>query len=265
MELEPTGERMILEHYKSSREDFVIYLLHLATYRFAEGYVRGKKVLDYGCGSGYGSAQMAAVADDVVAVDVADDAVQYAAEKFQQDNLHYQAIDPSKPLPFGDDSFDVVLSFQVFEHVRDTDRYLAEVRRVLVKGGTFILVTPDRSTRLLPGQRPWNRWHVHEYGKAELGDRIKTHFANVDVFGMGGKQEVIGIEIARCHKVKWLTLPLTLPFIPDALRVAGLNLVHKVRGTGTHSTPPREYPYTIDDIVIAEGIDPSVNLVAVAS
>jgi len=265
MKLEPTGERMIMEHYKSSPEDYVIYLLHLATYRFAEQFTRGKRVLDYGCGSGYGSAQIARTAARVIAVDVADDAIAYAHEQFPLDNLEFRAIDPAKRLPFADASFDTVLSFQVFEHVTDTDHYLSEIRRVLAPKGQLVLVTPDRSTRLLAGQRPWNRWHVREYGDRELGGLISRHFEHVDVLGMGGTPSVIDIELRRCNRIKWLSLPFTLPIVPDRWRVAALNAIHRMRGPGARTGVPREYPFGIDDVVIAPGISPSVNLVALAS
>src|SRR5690606_25521567 len=131
MKLEPTGERMILDHYRSSPEDYVIYLFHVATYAFAEQYTRDRRVLDYGCGSGYGAARIAQSATHVTAVDVAPEAVDYAAARYPSPNLEFRRIDPDRPLPFEDDSFDTVLSFQVFEHVHDTHRYLSEIRRVL--------------------------------------------------------------------------------------------------------------------------------------
>lgn len=265
MKLEPSGERMILEHYKSSPHDYVIYLLHLATYRFAEQFAKGKRVLDYGCGSGYGSAQIAAVASQVEAVDVSDDAISYARVHYSADNLRFSPINPETALPFDDAFFDTVLSFQVFEHVHDTNRYLSEIRRVLAPGGTLVLVTPDRSTRLLPLQKPWNRWHVHEYNQADLYKRLTTHFSNVSILGMGGRPDFINIEINRCRKVKWLSLPFTLPVIPDAWRIAGLNAIHRLRGTGANRGEPRDYPFNIDDVTIGAGIKPSVNLVAVAS
>lgn len=263
MQLEPTGERMVMEHYKSSPEDYVIYLLHIASYRFAEQFTRGKRVLDYGCGSGYGSAKISQTAEHVVGVDVADDAVAYAQSQFRRDNLEFQAIDPSAPLPFKDANFDVVLSFQVFEHVSNTDHYLSEVRRVLAPEGQLVLITPDRSTRLLPLQRPWNRWHIHEYDKRGLGGLLARHFDHVEVLGMTAKDEMIGFELRRCNKIKWLMLPITLPIIPDRLRVAALNLVHRIRGRRTGA--PAEYPFSIDDVEIAADAAPSVNLVAVAS
>lgn len=265
MNLEPTGERMILEHYKSSPEDYVIYLLHIATYRYAEQFTRGKRVLDFGCGSGYGSAQIAQAAAHVTAIDVAEDAVAYAREQFRRDNLEFRTIDPTTRLPFDDASFDTVLSFQVFEHVVDTAHYLSEIRRVLVPHGQLVLVTPDRSTRLLPLQRPWNRWHVHEYGKRELAGALSRYFQHVDVLGMTATPEMIEIELRRCNKVKWMSLPFTLPIIPDRWRVAALNAVHRVRGDAMHTGEPCEYPFTADDVRIAANASPSVNLVAVAS
>jgi SAM-dependent methyltransferase len=265
MKLEPTGERMIMEHYKSSPEDYVIYLLHVATYRFAEQFTHGKRVLDFGCGSGYGSAQIAQTAAHVTAVDVAEDAVAYARTQFRRDNLQFRAIDPTARLPFDDASFDTVLSFQVFEHVLDTAHYLREIRRVLAPQGQLVLVTPDRSTRLLPLQRPWNRWHVHEYGKRELAGTMARYFDRVDVLGMTAKAEMIDIELRRCNKVKWMTLPFTLPIMPDSWRVAALNAIHRLRGEGARGGEPREYPFTVDDVRIAADAAPSVNLVALAS
>lgn len=265
MKLEPTGERMILEHYKSSPEDYVISLLHLATYRFAEQFTRGKRVLDFGCGSGYGSAQIAQTAVHVTAVDVAEDAVAYAHGEFSNANLEFMAIDPAARLPFDDACFDTVLSFQVFEHVLDTEHYLSQIRRVLAPHGRLVLVTPDRSTRLLPLQRPWNRWHVHEYGKRELAEVLSSHFESIEILGMTAKPEMIGIELRRCNKVKWMTLPVTLPLIPDRWRVAALNAIHRARGESARNGAPRDYPFTVDDVRIAADASPSVNLVAVAS
>lgn len=265
MKLEPTGERMLVEHYRSSPEDYLIYLFHVATYRFAEPFTSGRRVLDYGCGSGYGSAQVARNARHVTAVDVADDAIEYAQSSFGRDNLDFSTIAADQPLPFDDDSFDTVLSFQVFEHVVDTDRYLAEIRRVLVPGGRLVLATPDRSSRLLPGQRPWNRWHVHEYGRAELERVLRRHFDCVEMHGMSAPREVIDIEIRRCRRLMWAMLPLTLPIWPDSWRVAMLNAVHQLRGKGARTGPPREHAFALDDIEISPAASPSANLVALAS
>jgi SAM-dependent methyltransferase len=264
MKLEPTGERMIVEHYKSSIEDYVIYLMHIATYRFAESFAQGKRVLDFGCGSGYGSARMAEVATSVDAVDVAEDAVAHAKEKFLRPNLRFTRIDPSAPLPFANASFDTVLSFQVFEHVTNVDHYLSEIRRVLVPGGTLILVTPDRSTRLLPLQRPWNRWHVKEYSARSLESVMRRTFADVQMQLMSGRRDVIDVELRRCNKLKWATLPFTLPFLPDAARVGLLNVIHSLRGRPEIKSTQLEFDFDESVIEIGPGLQPSLNLVVIA-
>lgn len=254
---------MIPEHYRSTAESYVIHLMHLATYRFAMQFTAGRRVLDYGCGAGYGSASIAEVAATVDAVDVAEDAIAYANARHARDNLRFRTIDPATALPYPDASFDVVLSFQVFEHVVDTTRYLSEIRRVLVPGGTLLLVTPDRSTRLLPMQRPWNRWHVREYDADSLARELSAHFARVDMYGMTGRDDVIAVELRRCNRMRWLSLPFTLPIWPDRFRIALLNLVHRARGTAAPPGPPREFDYDVDAIRIERGARPSVNLVAV--
>lgn len=261
MQLEPTGERMIEEHYRGSLADHVIHLMHIATYDFAEQFTAGKRVLDFGCGSGYGSARIARGAACVQAVDVASDAVAYARTKHQAANLAYSVIDPAAALPFPDGHFDVVLSFQVFEHVADIRHYLGEVRRVLRPGGRFILVTPDRRHRLLPFQKPWNRWHLHEYSARQLEAAIAPFFDLGQMLSMSGTPAMIAVETDRYRTVKWLTLPFTLPIWPNALRVAFLNRVHALRKP--RSGPEVACPFTARDVIIAPGAQPSVNLVAV--
>lgn len=258
---------MILEHYKSSPEDYVIYLLHVATYDFAEQFTHDKHVLDYGCGSGYGAARIARSAAQVTAVDVAEDAIDYARGQYQADNLEFRAINPDRPLPFPDQSFDTVLSFQVFEHVPDTARYLAEIRRVLRPGGRLVLVTPDRSTRLLPMQKPWNRWHLKEYDADSLLARVRRHFSGVELLRMSGRRDVIDIELRRCRRLMWLALPFTLPLVPDRARVAMLNLVHALRGRGNGSGTGEPLEFAFDESAISIGPDlsPSLNLVVLAT
>ena len=67
-------------------------------------------------------------------------------------------------LPFDDGAFDVVLSFDVFEHIPDSDRHLREVARVLKPGGHYLLQTPNKWTNI-PFEvirfRSLTRWRTH--------------------------------------------------------------------------------------------------------
>lgn len=266
MQLEPTGERMIVDAYQSSPQARLIYLMHVVTYQFAEAFTRDRRVLDFGCGSGYGSAMIACGAREVVGVDVAEEAVAFARARHTMENLSFSRIEADAVLPFADASFDTVLSFQVFEHVADESRYLGEIARVLRPGGTLVLATPDRSTRLFPFQQPWNRWHLREYDEVSLGVQLKRHFADVRIMKMGGDRAVVNIELKRCRSLKWLSLPFTLPFYPRVLRVALLNLVHRVRGSsdGGGGAAGEVPAFDETSLEIAPGLSPSMNLVAVA-
>ena len=268
IQLEPTGERVIPEHHRDTPQKYLLHLFHLATYRFAAKYTAGGHVLDYGCGSGYGSKLIAESAISVVAVDVAQDAVRYAASHYSSENLSFSHIDPERPLPFEAGRFDTVLSFQVIEHVPDPDSYLAEAARVLKPGGRLVIATPDRRTRLFPLQRPWNRWHLKEYDDRGLRALLLRTFPKVDLYFMGGRPKALELELNRTRRIKWLSVPMTLPFLPDRLRVASLAAIQARGLRRRKAAPPRPQPESFgleeSDIEIGPNIWPSVNLIAVA-
>ena len=267
MELEPTGERVIEEFYQSSPENYLIYLFHVVTYNFASRHVQGRKVLDYGCGSGYGTYRMSGESESIIGIDIAEDAVAYAKSHYQADNLQFRQVEPaeSSPLPFKDASFDTVLSFQVIEHVHDVSQYLAEIARVLRSGGVFICATPDRSTRLLPGQKPWNMWHVVEYDVGGLEKVLSGHFPTIEMLRMGGEPEVLAIELRRTARLKWLTLPVTLPFVPEGMRTWALRQLKRLSGQGK-ATEQQAQAFSFDEsaLTIAREATPSVHIISVA-
>ena len=95
------------------------------------------RVLEVGCGTGVMAGRINALPGvTLVAVDFSERFVELTAARgvdARQADICY--------LPFEDDSFDVVYAGWMLYHVRDIDRALAEVRRVLRPGGTFVAVT----------------------------------------------------------------------------------------------------------------------------
>lgn len=232
VELEPAGERVIEDAYHRSLGGYVIFMMHAASYGFAETFCRSKQVLDLGCGSGYGCFRLASIARSVHGVDVSAEAIEFAARRYEAANLQFSHISAGDRLPFPDESFDTVLSFQVIEHVEGEADYLEEARRVLRPGGVMIIITPDRQHRLLPGQKPWNRWHLREYSAASLSRLVEPVLRVKRVLRMGAPWDVAKVEYVRYRWTKWLTLPLTLPLVPDRIRRWGLDLIHAVKGRG---------------------------------
>lgn len=180
-------------------EQYIQYLMHLAAYAiFAKEFVTGRKVLEIGCGTGYGADYLSKFVSSIVAVDIWEGGILYCRDKYGKDNLIFMQADGLK-LPFEKDSFDVALSFQVIEHIEPklVSNYLAEIKRVLKRGGTFIVSTRNSRLRLLPFQKPWNPEHIKEYKDNELKNLLSKVFEEVKVYGLYGSDEIQAIESNR--------------------------------------------------------------------
>lgn len=169
-----TGERII------PAEGRYMFRRHLLAYQFALQFCQAKTVLDAGCGEGYGARLLAEAAATVIGADIAPEAVRHAAEKYARANLEYRVMDVTG-LAFPDDSFDVVVSLQVIEHLHNADKFLEEIRRVLKENGRAIISTPLQ----IPGAgRPRGKYHVREYRPDEFQGLLDAHFEKVEYYGV---------------------------------------------------------------------------------
>lgn len=136
--LERLGERYGEYHRSSRTTDFVFGGDERASlFRRLVGGPR-RRVLDLGCR--YGALTRAyAEGNEVVGVDVDRDALAEAAKL----GIETVWADVDEPLPFPDGSFDVVVAGELIEHLRDPNRLVAEARRVLGPGGTFVGSVPN--------------------------------------------------------------------------------------------------------------------------
>jgi SAM-dependent methyltransferase len=108
---------------------------------FLLGHVRpGDRVLDLGAGDGAFAAQLRATGCEVVAVDVAEEALRRA--RAREPGLDARHVEEGAPLPLDEGAVDVVWAGEMLEHVADVVGLLAEVRRVLRWGGTLLVTTP---------------------------------------------------------------------------------------------------------------------------
>ena len=108
------------------------------------------KLLDVGCGAGY--SLMRATQDlDCKAVGIDPDPGAHGVGRFVEDLVNNVPIKQgfAEDLPFADDSFDVVYSSHVLEHVNDEVKALDEMRRVLKKNGVLIIGMPTSNMAIL--------------------------------------------------------------------------------------------------------------------
>ena len=157
--------------------------LHVSRYQFVSPLVAGRSVLDAGCGVGYGSGEFTAGPPaEYFGADRSADAIRVAQRRYAAPHRRFLVADVAA-LPFGEGQFDIVLSFEVVEHVREVDRYLAELRRMLRSGGTCVISTPNKRWFSGDPSTPHNPHHVREYFPPEFASLLGAHFPEVQIMG----------------------------------------------------------------------------------
>ncbi len=174
-------ERILLDEKsdQADSQDKEIYEEHKIRYRFAAGYAVGKRVLDIACGSGYGSQILGqAGAKEVWGGDISYDAIDFAKSSHSGEDVHFRVMEASD-LPFEDDSFEMVVSFETIEHLDNPKLFIQEIYRVLKPNGKLILSTPNKSaTRRLNISNPY---HIYEFKQNELLDTLND-FSHIDFY-----------------------------------------------------------------------------------
>ena len=169
-----TGERVIPGQVNDD-----LWSEHAARYAFAARFAQGQRVLDLGCGTGYGTADLARAASSAVGVDLAPEAIAYA-------DRHYPGArflqGSATAVPFPPAAFDLVTAFEVIEHLGDWRSLLSEARRVLAPAGMLIVSTPNKryyaEARAESGPNPF---HEHEFEFGEFRAALNEFFPHVRI------------------------------------------------------------------------------------
>lgn len=168
-----TGERLVPDQQRDSD----LYHEHMARYLFAAQWAQGRDVLDAGCGAGYGSAVLASAgAQSVLGVDIAPDAVAYAQQHYSCSGLAF-AVKDIGHLDLPDAGFDLIVSFEVIEHLDDPALLVQSAARLLRPDGLFVVSTPNAAT--YPAGNPF---HKHEMALAEFEAVLGCSFPAFTMF-----------------------------------------------------------------------------------
>jgi SAM-dependent methyltransferase len=186
---------------------------HVARYLWAADLVHGE-VLDVACGTGYGSRVLARVAS-VTGVDRAQEAVARARARVEGAFL----VADVPPIPFADDCFDFVVSFETVEHISEDGEFVREIRRVLRPGGRLLISTPNGDVSTVDGT-PLNEWHIREYTLGSLKELLENAGLEVnDVYAQSFPPKVKG-----GHRWLWSVHGLTWA-LPGSVRRATRSLL----------------------------------------
>lgn len=170
-----TWERFIPAQTQSDPASQKIFDIHFKRYQTAARFVKGKRVLDIACGTGYGSQILClAGARAVVGVDVCPETVLYAKKHYQEDNLEFvcadaEQFDCSEP-------FDVIVSFETIEHLHHPDKFLERIHRLLVPQGDLLLSAPLGETRHI------DPYHLHVFSQRDVFTLLEKAGFSIDLY-----------------------------------------------------------------------------------
>ena len=175
---------------------------HRLRYAWAAHVAADRAVLDAGCGTGYGTRILAdAGAERAVGVDIAPEALP------EESSSHTRfVVGDVRDLPFADGEFDLVVCFEVIEHVEERDEVLDELKRVLRPEGLLLASSPNPEA--YPAGNPH---HVYELRPEELQSELGSRFANTCLYrqdawlassiselaAKAGDEQVVPVETPR--------------------------------------------------------------------
>lgn len=153
----------------------LIEVEHISRYQWAAEAANGRVVLDAGCGTAYGTRLLAeGGAREVVGIDIAE-AVLEAVAPSMPESVRLQAGDLRK-LELPDDTFELIVCFEVIEHFEDPFTVLDELVRVLAPDGVLLVSSPNRGV-----YQAGNPHHLHEFTAEELRGELAGRLANVEL------------------------------------------------------------------------------------
>lgn len=167
-----TGERPLLNKKIEQIPNDIAF-----AYKFASKYIENKTVFDFGCGGGYGTEYLSRFTKkEVFGFDKNTNAIKTTNSFFHKDNLIFSASLPKK-------KFDVIVSFQVIEHIKDRVEYYKKLKKLLKPNGIILISTPNKNITSYGLKKPAMVFHEIEFDPNSLKRELSKHFNHVNIFG----------------------------------------------------------------------------------
>ncbi|MCK4414074.1 MAG: methyltransferase domain-containing protein [Candidatus Eisenbacteria sp.] len=157
---------------------------HLARYRFASSFARGR-VLDAGCGTGYGAQILAAVdtVTEVIGVDCDERAIAHARRYYGGGGITFRRLDLLCGAARAEPRFDTIVAFEVLEHLIDPEGLMETCDLLLAPGGRLLVSTPLGQGRDVPSDQPG---HFFQLRRSEFVRLLGSRF-QARLFGQKGE------------------------------------------------------------------------------
>lgn len=152
-----------------------------------------KRILDIGCGTGNYTSLFAINNNNVIGLDINDFRKEKYKKKFKFTKYK------GNEFPFRKNSFDVIVSFDVIEHVEDDEGFIQEMYRVLKKGGECLFTTPNRLRlsnfiKIIIGKKPQYPLTLSEDG--DLGELIHIReYTKRDLYALYTSRGINNVRI----------------------------------------------------------------------
>jgi SAM-dependent methyltransferase len=135
------------------------------------------KILEVGCGIGNIVFELTKQGHDIIGRDISGEAIAHGHKKYPDINIDVQ---PAEELNFENETFDIVLSFDLFEHVVQIDKHIIEVFRVLRPGGYYMFQTPNKYSNIIfetlkTRTLQWRNYHPSLHSPGQLKRRLSRH------------------------------------------------------------------------------------------
>jgi SAM-dependent methyltransferase len=230
------------------------YQRHVAAYaRAAELLPPDGLVLDVGAGTGHSAELLSPRVSVAVDID---------AGALRGQNRATVVAD-MRALPFPDDHFASAIAVQSIEHLPDPGRGLAEIARVLKRGGVAVIVTPNRLTFARPDEII-DPYHHVELDAQQLRALCEPHFAEVELRGLFGSDRYCALVADEHRRLDALLRrdPLGFRrFVPRRLRQWLYDLM---LARARRDPDPRASAITPDDFTLGDApLEECLDLVAV--
>ena len=170
------------------------------------------KIIDVGCGGGFGSYILSHEADFVWGIDIDEISIKWAKKVFEKhkNNIYYSSQLTFDVIDITNEprelmKFDIVACVEVIEHISDYNKTLAFLKRLCKtnKKGVYLeppdativyISTPNRNHPKIRESRPKNKYHVREWTPAELYEILTKHFKYVTVMNPKGEQRDLDMK-----------------------------------------------------------------------